>query len=326
MPPRQTIELLNDIQAEAYIGQDEDAFTDEQLMAFADRVLASEIIPMLAQLGVNYYDAVGTIPIETNTNVEERFVYEIPFHALGSLTSVTYFTATGQETLLQEVTEAALYTPGRGHTTTLDGSPLFYFFRGARIGLVPNPTSGFLRVRYSAKPFPMSLDAEARGISSRGQQGGTLERIVLSEAIPDEWDATQSFQVLAYNPPHVPVELFEDNAVAAIAGVNLDITQSVQWPWSSAQIRGSEQVGDAVINEELSPIVQVPHEAYPALVTRTVAALLQSRGDPKADKALATYANQMQLMVATMGDRNKSQARTYVNRSSNFYVKGGRRR
>lgn len=330
--PKLTSDLVSDIQVEGYIGVDEDAFTDVQILRAADRVLASEVIPLLAQLGVSYYDAVATIPIETNTGIEERALYNIPSDALGSLTSVHFFDGAGQEFALTETTEVAVATPGRFRFSSIDGGALYYYFRGGRIGLLPNPTTGFLRIRYSAKPFPMGLteldeDIDHRAIVTRAKQGATLERIAVDAAVPSGWSANDTYQVLTANPPHVPVELLSAAAVSAVAGSNIDVLQAVQWPWSSATIRGSEQPGDLVIRNEISSVVQVPHEAYPALVTRTVALLRGARGDSeKMAESLEVYRNQVQLMVTTMGDRNRSQSRNFVNRASNFYLKGGRRR
>lgn len=319
---------MQDIQTEAYIGIDQDAFTNAEVLRFADRVIESEIVPSLSQLANNYYDAISTLPIITSTSIGERALYSLPFHALGSLTSVTYLTTDGAEVLLTETSEAALAEPGRFRFVSIDGNALYYYFRGSRIGLLPNPTNGHLRIRYSAKPFPLNTDAaEFREITARALQGGTLERITVSAAVPAGWTTADTFQVLSAAPPHVPVELIPQPNVSAVGATTIDVTQALQWPWTSATVRGSEQPGDFVISGFASPIVQLPHEAYAALVMRVAGKLMNTRGDTsRGQVATGEYSSLMGLITTTLGDRNKSSSKAFINRSSDFHIRGRRRR
>lgn len=323
--PKLTSDLIADAQSEAQIGSDEDAFTDEQVLSYANRVLESEIVPQLVQLNVGIYDAVYTVAVASGGG-EGASLYQIPYEAMGSLTSVHFLRDDGQEYFLRETTESAIAAWEQFRLSAASAGAEYFFIRGGRVGLHPNPGTGYLRIRYAAKPFPMTVDTtQYREVASVAQNGSDERITFVTASLPSGWADTSEFHTLASAPAHAVLDTLVAGNVDADAGGLLDVVQADNWPWSSATVRGLARAGDFVVCNRVSPIVQVPHEAYPALVARVAAELCRVTGDFQgASAATQVYADRFAMVKNALGDRTRNQSRVFVNRSSHIYLKGRR--
>lgn len=324
MAIKTTAQLITDVQRDADIGTDGDAFSDSQLLGFADLALSGTLVPIIAQLGCNYYDAVHTVAVGVSGESPEA-LYNLPGQALAGLTAITYLDGSGRTAQLSQTSDAKLARGAYYGTDSGTGTPRYYYFRGGRIGLHPRPAGGYLRVHYAALPFPMALTSEAqhREIYEIWPPSGGVagERFLVSSV--GDWDEFSELQILSGAPPHVPLEFIPRSANLAVAGNSIRVDQDALWPWLTTPLRSSVRPGDIVIAEEQCPIVQLPHEAYPALVALTVASLLRARGDYQGSREAEGKAKELIGLVRhQMADRNRTQSATYINASSHLRLRG----
>lgn len=245
------------------------------LLSLASDVFADHIWPALRRADVDYLTTELDYPIKDPTVFASGALYSLPSESYLQTDAIWYIDTQGNRYLLDRYHETDL-SPTR---EVAQGRPRAYYYRGGRIGLVPAPQDGFLRIRFSARPLRMVEYDPATANTFRIVQQYSGDNITVDSALPTTWIAAEDYLVLSAAPPHVPVAWIEAANVLSHAGSVLEVDSAAQWPASSLASHAPVNVGDIVVEGYDCPVLQLPPGALSWALSEVETLVATARGD-----------------------------------------------
>lgn len=225
--------------------------TDVTILAMGDEEIQGRFIPLLASIRQNYFVR------EITASPDARGRVPIPVRAVGaSLRNVQLQVGNTWTSLPQRSLEDA-------DTLSAGSLPAAYYLDAGSICLLPNGSSGTLRVRYSARPGKMVLATDP-----------------VCKAITAIVVGTSTTAITApYSGPGTSVDIVSSGPAhqhKAISGVLTGATPN--WVITNDQLLESPVVGDSLGLPDQTVYVPLPEEMFSALVHAVAANILLAKG------------------------------------------------
>lgn len=229
------------------------SFTSADILALGDEEIQATFVPLLESLRQNFF-------VRTATGTPDaRGRVAIPARAVGAaLRSVELYMGNGWVPLPQR-------DLGDPDYVSSGALPDAYALDGGSILLLPNGTTGTLRLRYSARPGKMCLDTDAslsKALTAVAAPGATTTALTAGFT-----GALSSCDIVSSGPAH------QQKAIGVTLGgaqPNLTVTNS--------DLTEQPIVGDYVAIADRTPFVPLPEELYSALVHQVASNILLGYG------------------------------------------------
>lgn len=280
--------LLEDVRARAML-PDAGAFSDADLCLFANGEVKTYILPMLLRTNEEYL-----VTSADQSTVVDQEGYDIPEDAVGNkirdiqiLQGTTYRSLSRIEPEHQDL------------SSTDSGDPWAFTFRGAKVILVPAPsTVTTLRIYYFARP--PALTANFTTYVSKSTPNVTLVSTTDFGIVAD--DVTLDFRSTAYPFPLQAEDV--DGTISSTTVVALDTFTDV----------ASVTAGAYVCEAGYSPVVVgIPLDVLPVLAQRVAFKCLRSLGDPRAGEVRKECDEMRDEAIKLLTPRSEGRGRKVIN-------------
>lgn len=280
-----TTDLLSDAKRLAMIPVAQALGTqDADLLAIADMEMATRVLPVV--LSVNEEFNVQTVDIPVVAGQQQ---YRMPTRAVGAkLRDVRYV----QGGVVFPLPRLEIEQLG-AWTLNASGIPQGFWLEAGSINLQPAPPpGGALRVRYYARQaklvaFPSPSTANIALVASVGPYTTVNRLNDTVEVTPDTAAfnpaAPAKVDIISSNTPYEYLAI--DATLSSVSGGarRLTVSTALGVPGRAPNLSPNVAAGDVLVNNgsaaPISPVVQLPDEAYPLLVTRLACALMAQLGD-----------------------------------------------
>lgn len=295
------------------------AVSDADIVALANEELSLHLVPLVRASREDYWTTSEDVAIVSGTAS-----YRVPWRAQASgLRDVCLVDSAGNERPLVRVSPTEI---GRIQAYSGGIERIVFVMEGPSVRLVPTPTvSGYtLRMRYHrahSTLVPNSLAADFLGLSSTN--------VSTSTALPSGWSSlftgdgtyvTGYLDIIHARPPFGPV------AVSAPI-TNVTGTEFITWSdLVAAGVTASTVPGSVYFAlEGETPIVDLPRECWPLLVSAVTARTLEVTGDRDgAQMAIALYQRERENVAQLLEPRVEGAKVKVIDRNSPLR-RGGRR-
>lgn len=231
-------------------------FEDQELLDIAYDVMLSEMVPDIIGIREEYFVKTHDAAI-----IAAQSDYQIHYRAIGgTLREVKVIN--GSDVTNIERTDVERI---RNVTT---GTPEYFYVLGNDLILFPTPasTSGTLRQYYYIRPSKFVPVSETGAITAINTATNTV-----TLTIPTGWTTANTFDLVRGRAHYDIMSI--DLAASAVSGSTITFTSSLP---------ASLVVGDYVTLSQETCFPFMPSEGHVALIQSSVAAVLESMGDPAA--------------------------------------------
>lgn len=286
--------LINSVKRRISIPTNQNTYTDEDILAFADEELMLSVVPAIMTLHEDYLLFQEDTPI--NANQSE---YKIPYRAVGNKLYDLQFVDTNGNILPMSRTTVADRPNYNGfYTTNLAYS---YFVQNNRIGLLPTnqgPGAGNLRFVYYIRPSSLVFSKEVSVITNIDRNTG----IILVNAVPDTFGTDTKLDMYEFNSPHTIMEI--DIYPTAVNASNKSIT------FNTDDIPDALAIGDHIALAEHCCIPQIPSDLHVFLAQKTAERILEAQGDLEGLKMAQAKSAEMEVRAGTIIDNRVEESPT----------------
>jgi len=243
---------------------------NDQMLIMANDVVRERMIPLMMSVNQNYFVVRTDIDV-----VSDQAEYSIPYRSIGRGLRDLKMQRGDDENAVSQMTLIALedaHLFGQGATP-----PLYFYFRGDKIILVPVPIDDtfVMQVWYNLQPSRFILTTDAARVAS------VSGAIVTCDSVPSELVAG------------VDIDFIEGKAGCSILEMDVGITNvsGNQITFASADvIPPSLAEGDYISVATTTPVVPLPDEAVPLIECWTGERICYAIGDFDGAQLLAQRA------------------------------------
>lgn len=267
---------------------------DADVLAHANDELQSRLVPLL--LSVNEELLVATTDV---TLVAGQAVYRVPDRAAAARLRDVHLVVGGNLVRLAHIEPERMGL----WTSAAQGQPQAFVMESGGLRLIPTPASGStLRVRYYVRPGQLTTTAsDYAQVLTVSANSATEFTCTLGTGLAPTGVAGPLFDVVSGRPP------FETLALDGTCTSILPTTMSFPGGYVGLQARLST-VGwtgaDYLTLRGMSPVPQVPSEAHPLLIQRTVCRMLSQLGRlDEADRAEREADRLERVMLSLLSPR-----------------------
>lgn len=191
--------LINSVKRRINIPTNQNTFTNEDILAFADEELMLSIVPAIMSLHEDYL-----LYSQDDELVDNQNEYPIPYRAVGNKLYDLQFVDTNQNILPMSRTTLGDQPSYNGaYTTNLTYA---YYVKNNRIGLLPTmqgPGTGSLRFIYYIRPSALVLTPEVCPIINIDRESG----IITVSNLPDTFSASSNIDFYEFKSPHTILDI-----------------------------------------------------------------------------------------------------------------------
>jgi hypothetical protein len=247
--------FLSDVKQLITLPANQSRFSNSNIMAFGDRKMRDSVVPVIHSLNAEFF--------VTRTNVDivaEQVIYPIPTRAMGrKLREIKLRNPNNNRSNLPQIAIE------REQFYRASSVPAGFFFYGDRIELVPTPTvDGYqLQMWWFIPPGAMCLLSEAAVITGISDPDVTVASLPATMAVGIDIDFIAGSSGNSY--------LGIDKTIQNVSGTTVTFT--------AGDLPDDLAVGDLLSLSGTSPVLQIPDEAEPYLVTLTAMEILQAISD-----------------------------------------------
>jgi len=293
-------DLLASARRGASIPNDQNLFTDAELLAMADEAIQLDFLPMLTSLREEFF-----VKKENVSTVANQAEYDMPSRAIGStLRDLKIIVGSGKKNLIYIQPEVSHeYT----NSTTTSGEPIGFYLQGDQYVLLPTPASVYtLEISYGFRPsalIPLASSAVVATIGSGLITVTSLPSGIVTGVLVDCTSAKANYQNKGY-----------DVAVTNVSGTTIYGT-----------FPSTLTVGDYVCLAGFTPVIQLPVDLHPAVAQALQSRYLESVGDfdglSISDKKLQQRMNSAKALLAP---RVEGEPKVIVNNSGLLNRRGNK--
>ena len=265
-------------------------FVDTDFYAMGDRKLKDTIVPLLDSLNGEFFVRTATLAM-----VSGQSEYRLPARAYGrKLREVKIVNSAGYRFDFPkiEIEREQLYQ--------ISGVPFGFYFKGDRFAVVPAPNSTAYSIQYwyflaPSKIVDTASAALITAISGNDVTVSTLPTTIVAGSIIDFIEGIQGNACISL-----------DKTIASVAGTVLTFT--------AGDVPTDLAIGDYISLASYSPVLQIPDNAVPYLVTLTCMDVLQALSDYEGYEALSKIADsQRRSLMSILEPRIEGEATRIVN-------------
>lgn len=310
--PKTGDQILTGIKRRMTIPQSQPLLLNDDILAVADDVIKSRLVPVLLSLRQDFFVVTKDVPI-----VAGQVEYDIPHRAVGRTLRDLKRKVDGYNKV--DVTMVGIEDE---HFSALTGIPNQFYFKGDKICLSPKPAGSQTIVTQAGNGFVVGDVVSYNGSiyvkssTTNITPSGVVTRIIDSskfelstygdvlemwyELMPnqlttvDKAGVVTSIGTLDVTLSSVPSTLQVGGLADIVAGVSGCATKGIDLTITNiagntvhlSSLPSDLKVGDYVTKAGYSPVMQLPDECYPYLETETCYRLLQSISDYEGAKFL----------------------------------------
>lgn len=232
---------------------------NDQLLVMANDVVRERIIPLMMSVNQNYFVVKSEIEL-----VDDQAEYSIPVRSIGRGLRDLKMQRGDDENAVSQMTMISLedaHLFGQGATP-----PLYFYFRGDKIVLVPKPIDPdfTMLVWYNLQPSRFILTSDAARVAS------VAGAVVTCDSVPTGLIAG------------VDIDFIEGQAGCSLLEMDVEITNvsGNQITFASADVVPTNlAAGDYISVAGTTPVVQLPDEAVPLVECWTAERVCYAIGD-----------------------------------------------
>lgn len=305
-------DLIRTIKRKAFIPEDDDTYTDTDLLEMMDNESDVFLVPELLSRNEEYLVYTHTIDIDADT-----YEYEIPYRAVGNKLRDIFFISNPDEAInkqsmreLHYVDPSEIYAYQGSFTYTSSYTVgLNYTVKNNKIIILNDlPSSnGALRMDFYMQPSELVLEQDAGKISAIDRTNGIL---TLSN-FPTEFSNLPSdgADFVKFRSPNSILDF--DVAITSVSSSAKTITLA------AADIPTDLIVGDYICFPQETPIPNVPSELHSVLAQQVVISILEGLDDEQAKQSAERQLAKMTKSLDTIfSDRVEGSSKKIVNRHS----------
>lgn len=254
-----TTQFLESVKRRISMPENQALLDDAAILSLGDECLKAYIVPCLISIRQDYFVYVQDQSLTSGTSE-----YAIPYRALGrSLRDIKVIDST-----VSTVRDLVKIDLEDAHLFASDNStirPYGFHFQGDKIVLIPAPQSANLSLRFFFELPPNNLVEVGDAATITGISGADIT----VNAVPTTFSTSTATDFIAGRQGN-STRAF-DKTPTNIAGTTIT--------YATADIPSTLVVGDYIALAQESPVLQIPDDAYPWLVTKTSRRCLYSISD-----------------------------------------------
>lgn len=294
-----TDDFLQMLKQEAMIPAKQSLYDDSMFLKVADLVIRGYMVPLLRRTREEFF-----IVTEYKQFTADEDEYDIPYRAIGRATRdvklVKYESGVPDES--QGLSDLALIAFEEAHLFRTGDVPEGHYFKADKIIVCPAPssTSYGLRIDYPLRPSKLCLLSAAAVVQSITDDDVTVV------SYPSSWTTATVLDMVQAKQGHTL--LAKD---LAITGINGNIIS-----FATGIVPDGLTAGDYLTVAETSPVIMLPEDAYPLLITKTAQRIMGNMVDSEAKARLTEDEKQQATdFVALVEPRNEGEPKKIVNRN-----------
>lgn len=221
---------------------------DEDILALGDECMRGYIVPCLVSVRQDYF-----VYVQDTALVADQAEYQIGYRALGR--SLRDLKVVDDSSLIVRDLQKISLEDAHLFTTSTGSSPYGFHFQGDKIIVLPTPASsgGLLRQFIELPPNKLVTAGSAAQITAIS--GGDIT----VSAVPTTFSTSTPLDFIAGKQGNATRSF--DKTPTNIAGLILT--------FATADVPSTLAVGDYIALAEESPVLQIPDDCFPWLVTKT---------------------------------------------------------
>ncbi len=278
--------LIESVKRRINIPSNQNTFTDEDILAFADEELGLSVVPAIMSLHEDYL-----LFTEDQVLVANQNDYIIPFRAVGNkLYDLQYLDESNNVYLMSRATAAdepfyqGAYTVNRTYA---------YYIKNNRISLMPKitgNTQGTLRFIYYIRPSQLVLTTKVATVSNINRDTGEITVTNL----PSTFSTSTPLDFYKVQSPHNVLKI--DKIPASVNSTSKTIT------FDTDDIPDDLAVGDQIALSQQCAIPQIPSDLHVYLAQKTAERILEAQGDSEGLALAKQKSSEMQQSASLMID------------------------
>lgn len=278
--------LIDSVKRRINIPTNQNTFSDQDILAFADEELMLCIVPAIMTLHEDYLLFSDDIPLVAN-----QPEYRIPYRAVGNKLYDLQFIDVNNNILPMSRTTIAEETAYNGAFTT--NLVYAYAVKNNRVHLLPTfntAASGDLRFVYYIRPSALVKSTEIGVITNIDRTTG----IVTVNSVPTAFSTDKKVDFYEFDSPHTIMKIDITPTSVNPAGNNIT--------FNLTDIPNELSVGDHIALAEQCSIPQIPSDLHVFLAQKTAERILESQGDLEGLKMAQAKSAEMEMRAGTIID------------------------
>ncbi len=297
-------QLIDSVKRRISIPTNQNTFSNEDILAFADEELMLAIVPAIMSLHEDYL-----LFSEDHPLVADQDDYVIPHRAVGNkLYDLQYINTEGFPQLMSRTSKA-----DEPNITGGGDGPYAYYVMNNRIGLMPGvgaSASGSLRFVYYIRPSSLVMTSNVAIITNINRSTGAIS----VSSVPSDFSTGIEYDLYKSKSPHniLAKDLTATGVNSATKVITLD----------PADIPSTLEIGDHLAQTQECAIPQIPSDLHVYLAQKTAERILEANGDLEGLKLAQSKSAEMELRAGTIIDNRVDESPVkLVNRNS--ILRGG---
>ena len=261
-----TTQFLSAVKRRISMPENQALLSDEAILEIGDEVMRAYVVPTLISVRQDYF-----VYVSDTTLVVDQTDYAIPYRALGrslrDLKVVDTTSTTVRDLVKIDLEDAHLFTNDNSQVR-----PYGFHFFGDQVRLQPSPQTTNLALRFFFELPPNKLVTVGSAATITGISGGDIT----VNAVPTTFSTSTATDFIAGKQGNATRAF--DKTPTNIAGTTIS--------YATADVPSTLAVGDYIALAEESPVLQIPDDMFPWMVTKTGRRVLYAIGDFEGDSRL----------------------------------------
>lgn len=278
--------LIESVKRRISIPTNQNTYTDENILAFADEELMLSVVPAIMTLHEDYL--LYSQEQELQDNVSE---YKIPYRAVGNkLYDLQYIDNNNNVLPMSRTTNADQPSYNGFYTTNLMYA---YFVKNNRVVLLPTISggnTGKLKFIYYIRPSSLVFSDEVMVITNIDRTTG----VISVDNVPPTFSTSSKCDFYEFNSPHTIMQI--DKIPTTVNTVGKSVT------FDTNDIPRELSVGDHIAHAEHCCIPQIPSDLHVLLAQKTAERILEAQGDMEGLKLAQAKSAEMEIRAGTLID------------------------
>lgn len=295
--------LIASVKRRASIPENQNTFTEDDFLAFANEELKIGLVPSILRLREDYY-----LYTQETSLVENQQEYDIPARAIGNKLRDLFYKDTAGN--IFEMTRVDIEHLSDWENTSFETSRIYgYYIKNNQIVLISNigsNVSGSLMFVYYLRPNELVSHDRVARVTAINTTTGEVD----VTQVPDIFNTMETYDFIETKSPHRTLQI-----EVTASSVNSNTNKITFDP----SILNKLSVGDYICLAEETYLVQAPSDLHVVLAHRTSNRCLESLGDTEglsnASKKLAEMEDRLTNLV---DNRVEGSPKIIVNRNTNL--------
>lgn len=294
-------DLITSVKRRAAIPINQNTFTDDDILAFANEELMIGILPSILQVHEEFFVYTKDVVLTPNTQA-----YTMPSRAIGNkLRQISYLDTSGNLFEMTRIQPELQYDSQRAAATS---SVYRFYVQGTDVMLMPPPTSlvvGSIRFAFYIRPNMLVKQTRAGTITAID----TVNGIVTVSSFPSVFTSASLYDFTQTSSPHKIISY--DAAPVSIDATTKTLT------FGPGNLPSSLVIGDNVMLAGETIIPNIPTDLHMVLAHRVAMRCLEALGDSAGLQNAAAKLAEMEKNTAQLiDDRVDGSAQKIMNKHS----------